>query len=90
MDPYFMQCVILYDTEFLCLELNINIKIKYMYKISRITGFFLLTFPSSGILETRKHDILETGTGPSSGKGGGEEDTYSVGPLRKELISITG
>jgi hypothetical protein len=26
---------------------------------------------------------------PSSGKRG-EEDTYSVGPLRKELISITG
>jgi hypothetical protein len=27
----------------------------------RITGFFW-TFPSSGILETRKHDVSETGS----------------------------
>jgi hypothetical protein len=24
--------------------------------------FFFWTFPSSGILETRKHDVLETGS----------------------------
>jgi hypothetical protein len=44
-------------------------------------------FPSSGILENTTFRKLELF--PSSGEGGGE-DTYSVGPLRKELISITG
>jgi hypothetical protein len=36
-------------------------------------------FPSSVILENRKHDVSDLF--PSSGEGG--EDTYSVGPLRK-------
>jgi hypothetical protein len=51
----------------------------YRVKVTlRIAGFFGLC-PSSGILETRKH-VLETGSVSSSG---GEEDTYSVGSLRK-------
>jgi hypothetical protein len=37
--------------------------------------------PSSGILETRKHDVSETGS--VSVIGYGEEDTYSVVSLRK-------
>jgi hypothetical protein len=53
----------------------------------RITVFW--TFPSSGVLETRKHDVSETGcVSVLRWKGG--EYTYSVGPLRIELISITG
>jgi hypothetical protein len=34
-------------------------------------------FPSSGILDTRKHDVSETGSVESG------EETYSVGYLRK-------
>jgi hypothetical protein len=47
--------------------------------------FFFLgggTFPSSGILETRKQDVSETGSVSVYRKKGGE-DTYSVGNLRK-------
>jgi hypothetical protein len=39
-------------------------------------------FPSSGILETTKHDVSETGS-VSVLRLRGEEDTYSVGPLSK-------
>jgi hypothetical protein len=39
---------------------------------------------SSGILETRKHDVSETES-VSILRGKGGEDTYSVGPLRKSL-----
>jgi hypothetical protein len=38
-------------------------------------------FPSSGILENRKHDVLEAGS--VSILRGREEDAYSIGPLRK-------
>jgi hypothetical protein len=37
--------------------------------------------PSSGILETRKHNVSESGSVPSAGEG--KENTYSVGSLRK-------
>jgi hypothetical protein len=40
------------------------------------------TFPSSGIPETIKHDVSETGSVSVLRRKGGE-DTYSVGPLRK-------
>jgi hypothetical protein len=40
---------------------------------------FFFTFPSSGILETRKHDVLETGS-VSVLRWKGGEDTYSAGP----------
>jgi hypothetical protein len=40
--------------------------------------------PSSGVLETRKHDVSETGSvSVLKRRGGGGEDTYSVGSLRK-------
>jgi hypothetical protein len=41
--------------------------------------------PSSGILETSKHNVAELDLFPSSGNGGleGLEDAYSVGSLRK-------
>jgi hypothetical protein len=51
---------------------------KIFYESTELLGFG--TFPSSGILENtmfRKLDLF-----PSSGEGG-EEDTYSIGPLRK-------
>jgi hypothetical protein len=38
-------------------------------------------FPSSGILETRKHDVSETGSFFRPRVRG--EDTYSVGSLKK-------
>jgi hypothetical protein len=38
-------------------------------------------FPSSGILENRKHDVSETACFRPQVKGA--EDTYSVGPLGK-------
>jgi hypothetical protein len=44
--------------------------------------FFFWTFPSSGILETRKHDVSETGS-VSVLRCKGGEDTYSVGPFRR-------
>jgi hypothetical protein len=43
---------------------------------------FFWTFPSSGILETRKHDVSGTGS-VSVLREKGREDAYSVGPLRK-------
>jgi hypothetical protein len=49
--------------------------------IHRITVFFW-TFLSSGILETRKHDVSETGSVCVLRWKRGE-DTYSVGPVRK-------
>jgi hypothetical protein len=48
---------------------------------NRITVFFW-TFPSSGVLETRKHNVPETGS-VSVLRWKGGEDTYSVGPFRK-------
>jgi hypothetical protein len=48
----------------------------------RITGF-LDFFPSSGILETRKHDVSETGFVSVLRWKGGGENTYSVGPLER-------
>jgi hypothetical protein len=39
------------------------------------------TFPSSGIVETRKHDVSETG----SGGGGGIRHLLSWAPYRKRL-----
>jgi hypothetical protein len=45
-------------------------------------------FPSSGILENRKHDVSETGT--LSVLRRGKEDTYSVVPLRKSYTQSLG
>jgi hypothetical protein len=42
--------------------------------------------PSSGILGTRKHNVSETESVPSSGEGG-REDTYTVGSLRKANLN---
>jgi hypothetical protein len=56
-----------------------------VYNTQNYWGFEL--FPLSGILENttfRKLDLFL-----SSGEGR-REDSYSVGPLRKELISIAG
>jgi hypothetical protein len=47
---------------------------------------FFFTFPSSGILETRKHDVSETGS-VSVLRWKGGEDTYSVGPLWKANLN---
>jgi hypothetical protein len=54
----------------------------------RITVFFW-TFPSSGILETRKNDVSETGSvsGPEVIRG--RRHLLSWAPY-KQLISITG
>jgi hypothetical protein len=54
-------------------------KIKYI--LPGLLVFFW-TFPSSGILETRKHNVSETGSVSVLRYKGGE-DTYSVEPLRK-------
>jgi hypothetical protein len=40
--------------------------------------------PSSGILETRKHNVSETGSFSYSGRG---EDTYSVAPLERTNLN---
>jgi hypothetical protein len=41
-------------------------------------------FPLSGILGTRKHDVLEIGSVSAHRcVGGGGEDTYSAGSLRQ-------
>jgi hypothetical protein len=44
MDPYLVQLVILYDTEFLCLELNVNIEIKYIKIYVKYTKHVLKTY----------------------------------------------
>jgi hypothetical protein len=49
-----------------------------VYNTQNYWGFGLC--PSSGILETRKHNVSETGS-VFVVRGGGE-DTYSVGSLR--------
>jgi hypothetical protein len=49
-----------------------------MYNTQNYWVFVL--FPSSGILETRKHNVSEIDLFPFSGEG---EDTYSVGSLKK-------
>jgi hypothetical protein len=46
---------------------------------------FFFTFPLSGILETRKHDVSETGSVSVLRLKWGE-DTYSVGPHRKSTF----
>jgi hypothetical protein len=40
-------------------------------------------FPSSGVFGRRNTKFRKSGLFPSSGEGGGGEDTYSVGSLRK-------
>jgi hypothetical protein len=42
--------------------------------------------PQSSILETRKHNILETGSISSSGEGGGETTTL-LGPLERTNLN---
>jgi hypothetical protein len=51
-----------------------------IYVLLKIKSVFGL-FPSSSILENRKHDVSETGS--VSVLRLGREDTYSVRPLRK-------
>jgi hypothetical protein len=52
----------------------------YAY-ISKLQNYWVFGLcPSSGILETRKHNVSETGSFPSSDEGA---ETYSVGSLRK-------
>jgi hypothetical protein len=62
--------------EFVPLGQSVNQHKKY----TELLGFF--TFLSFGILENRKHDILETAS-VSILRWGGGEDTHTVGPLRK-------
>jgi hypothetical protein len=45
------------------------------------------TFPSSGILETRKHDISETGCFRPQVKLGGNKTPTQLGPFEKERSS---
>jgi hypothetical protein len=59
-------------------DTKVNIKI-----INRRNYWVFWTFPSSGILQTRKHDVSETGSVSVLRLRGGREATYSVGPLRK-------
>jgi hypothetical protein len=43
--------------------------------------------PSSGILETRKHNVSETGSIPAPRCGGGEETPIQLGPLERANIN---